>query len=121
MKRSDKSCGALNGAKHFLQLIWFCRQEKISFETQHSIGSAKAAFAITGTEYDILQMQPPELSRSFCRRRHLNFDRKASVVVYFDSLQQGRAAVSSLSIPVSCSKNPYRLCFQPPESINKGD
>jgi hypothetical protein len=82
MKRSDKSCGALNGAKHFLQLIWFCRQEKISFETQHSIGSAKAAFAITGTEYDILQMQPPELSRSFCRRRHLNFDRKAPAMVY---------------------------------------
>jgi len=42
MERFDKSCGALNGAKHFLQFIWFCRQEKISFETQ-----------------------PPALSRSF--------------------------------------------------------
>jgi hypothetical protein len=70
MERFDKSCGALNGAKHFLQLIWFCRQEKISFETQHPLGSGKAACVITGTEYDILQMHPPVLSRSFCRRRH---------------------------------------------------
>jgi hypothetical protein len=47
MERFDKSCGALNGAKHFLQLILFRRQEIISFETQPPVLSR--SFAGSGT------------------------------------------------------------------------
>jgi len=47
MERFDKSCGALNGAKHFLQPILFRRQEIISFETQPPVLSR--SFAGNGT------------------------------------------------------------------------